>query len=289
MKTCLVTGATGFLGSMVVERLKEQYEVLGVGFNQVPKDGLQVDLRDRDAIEQMMGDVRPNLVVHCAAYRDPDFCEEHPDETVRMNIYAVRDMVEVLPIEARFLYISTDYVFDGNHPPYTEEDAPDPISMYGRSKAMAEPFVLQREGGIVLRVPLLMGAGKTLEQSGFIYQMYQAVKEGKELELDDVLVRHPTWINDVAEAIAFLFQRGESGIFHCSSLRGGTRYAWTREVGEILGMDTAHLNPSSKVIQRKAGRPVNSKLAVDKLQGLGFDHFTDFSEVVRQVLGSFWV
>lgn len=283
----MVTGATGFLGKAVAARMASRFSIARAGNRNGGEGVVRTDLRDRDAVGRLIDRERPAAVVHCAAYREPDFCEEHPDEARRLNVDAVRFLCEALSPSARLVLISTDYVFDGEQPPYREESPRGPLSVYGQSKAEAEDIVLSRHGSLVIRVPVLVGAGATLESSGFIGEMIRAVREQKPAGLDDYHVRFPTWTVDVAEAIAFLLEREAEGCFHVSGPDGGTRYALTLDVARILGMGAGHLSPSRAPVRRRAVRPRDAHLAADKIRSLGFKHLTAFPEVIRAVMGSF--
>jgi dTDP-4-dehydrorhamnose reductase len=286
---CLITGATGFLGREVVRCFSRAHETVGVGRERGGPDILKTDLRDESAWRGVLVRIRPDLVIHCAAYRDPDFCEDHPEETRRLNVDPVRVLAETLPSSARLVLISTDYVFDGEHPPYREESPRRPLNVYGRSKADAEDLVLARAHSLVLRIPLLAGAGANLASSGFIAQLIQPLQTLQPMELDDVLIRVPTWTRDVAEALVFLADRGAEGVFHMSALRGLTRYGWTVEIARRLGKPTDHLKPSRDVVARKAARPRDATLSTAKLRSMGYNRFTDFPDVVRHVLSSLGV
>ena len=276
------------MGRAVVQRLGVDRHVHGVAFRQADRFAA-LDLRNPDEVAAYLRAHRPDAVVHLAAYRDPDFCEEHRDETWALNVRPLESFCEWLPPEVPLLFVSSDYVFDGNRPPFKEDDPVCPINVYGESKAAAERVVLQRPGATVLRVPLLVGAAASVETSGFIAQMWQAVREKTPRVEDHVIVRFPTWIRDVAEGIAFLLDHRASGCFHLSSLRGATRYEWMREFAELVGESADHLSPSTEIVPRRAARPLNSQLNSDRLRSIGFEHLTDFREVMRQVLAGFSV
>ncbi len=273
---CLITGASGFLGTACMRRLSPAYEVTGLCFDHAGNDLVRVDLRDRQALGALLERFAPDVVLHCAAYRQPDFCEQEPEEAARLNVEPVAVMARTLPDGARLLFISTDYVFDGEDPPYSEEHPTNPVNSYGRIKAEAEALVLGHARGLVLRIPVLIGAGP-----GFVAQMVRAVQSDEEQEIDDVIIRFPTWIDDTAEAVAFLLERAVQGIFHYSARRGGTQYAWHCEVARLMGLSHDHLRPSTGMVPRIARRPANSQLSVEKIQALGFSRFTDFSQVFR--------
>lgn len=287
MKRCLVTGATGFLGREAAARLSADFQVVGLGYRQGGPGLLQVDLREPDALRAVLRQVKPDVVVHAAAYRGPDLCEDDPREAWRLNVDPVRVLCEALAPSCRLLLMSSDYVFDGEDPPYREDSTRRPVNRYGQSKVEAEDLVMARPGSLIIRAPVLVGAGPSLASSGFIGEMVSAVRSLAPVVLDDVLVRFPTWTRDVAEAMRFLLRKGAEGVFHVSGPRGGTRYALTVEVASILGEPSGHLRPSSAVVPRKAPRPRNAQLATAKIRALGYTHLTDFPVVVGHVLRGF--
>ena len=289
MRKCLVTGASGFLGREVVARLSRGWEVVGLSLHHGGAGLRRVDLRQPEALRDVLADVRPDLVVHCAAYRDPDFCERDPEETRRLNVQPARVLCESLPAAARLVFISSDYVFDGDHPPYFEDSPRRPLSLYGRSKVEAEDIVLGRAGSVVIRNPVMIGAGPDAESSGFITQMWRAIRDRRPVERDDLRIRFPTWTRDVAAAVEFVVEKGLGGAFHVSGPRGGTAYALTMETAAILGQPAGHIRPSKAIPPGQAPRPQNSQLATDKLRSLGCLGFTDFAVVVRTVLESFGI
>lgn len=285
MKTILITGAGGFLGGVLVRKLTSAGRVVGTGRQHADR---RVDLRDPEAAHRLLAETTPDVVVHAAAYRDPDFCEEHPEETRRLNVEPVRLLASELPPAALLVLISTDYVFDGASPPYRENSLRHPLGVYGRSKMEAEDLALSRPGSLVVRVPLLIGVEPAHRgPAGFILQMARQILDGQPADVDDVLIRFPTWTEDVAEAVAFLLEKRAAGVFHMSGARGATRYAWTVETARLLGRVADHLKPLTIPFPRPARRPLNAELATHKLRSLGFARFTDFASVAEPILTRF--
>jgi dTDP-4-dehydrorhamnose reductase len=283
----LVTGASGLLGRALAARLEDLGSITGVGHSNPTGSLVSADLREADALESLLTDARPDVVVHSAAYRDPDFCEEHPEEASRLNLAPVERFCELLSASVPLLFISSDYVFDGAAAPYREDDERHPVNEYGRLKVMAEDLVLRREKGLVLRIPLLIGAGPTWEASGFISKTLATIRDPSPSSLDDTGVRFPTWIEDVAFAASHLLSTGAEGTYHYSALEGGTKYRWAQELADLTGLTMDHIAPDREGSSTRAARPGNTQLAVDKIRSTGFERFTPFRQVVRSVMRGF--
>lgn len=283
----LITGASGLLGRRLTARLDSEGEVTSLGFANSSPGLLRVDLRDPEALEELLDTVRPDVVIHPAAYRDPDFCEDRPDEAFRLNVGPVRQFCTLLPESVPVVFVSSDYVFGGGAAPYREEDERNPVNEYGRLKVAAEDLVLERSTGLVLRIPLLIGAGPTWETSGFVSKTLAQIQDPTPSSVDHAGVRFPTWVDDVAEAVAHLLDSGASGIFHHSCLEGGTKYDWALELADLVGLPTDHITPDREGTTTRAPRPGDTQLAVEKIRRAGLTRFTPFREAVRSILRGF--
>ena len=278
----LVTGASGFLGRQVADTLSHQHQVTRQGFRRA--EGVEVcDLRDPVAVAGLLEATSPDWIVHCAAYREPDFCELNEAEARRLNVDSTRHLLAGLPAGGRMLFVSSDYVFDGTHPPYQPGDAVCPVNAYGRHKAESEALVRAGAGHLVVRIPVLVGPDPAGVR-GFLTQMIDDVRAGKPVTVDNVLVRCPTHIADVAAAFRFLIERGDSGVWHCSAPFAGTRYALTLEVARVLGLNASHVQPSRDVIPRPARRPVDASLDAAALLAAGFLGLRGMPAVIRALL-----
>ena len=231
---CLITGASGFLGAAIAERLREESTVTGVGHQQA-YEGLRCDLRDASAVKNLLSETLPDVVVHCAAYRNPDVCAADPAEARRMNVGSIQNLCDLLAPSSYLVFISSDYVFDGTAPPYTEDSLRSAVNLYGQTKIEGEDIIAQRPNALSLRVPVLVGAGDTLANSGYIGQLISGVRNKTPMHEDAYHVRFPTWTHDVAEAISFLMSRRSTGVMHYSGSAGETRYEAAQSVARLLG------------------------------------------------------
>jgi dTDP-4-dehydrorhamnose reductase len=282
-----VLGGSGFLGSAALPELDRIFHVIPTSAK--PRGGRfhTLDIRDAVALRGFIRDANPDIVIALAANRDPDNCEENPDEARRLNTDPIAVLIETLSNEVTLLFVSTDYVFDGLNPPYKEEAVKNPISVYGKTKSDAEDLALSRANSIVLRVPLLMGWMEHVDQSGFFSQLLNDLKNPGPLALDDVLARYPVWTRDAGNAMCNLLKVGATGIWHFSTVRQLTRYKAACEMGELLGWSTEHLQPTREAIVRKARRPLNAHLDMSKWQKAGYEMPQDFKIVANQFLKHF--
>jgi dTDP-4-dehydrorhamnose reductase len=285
--TCVIVGGSGFLGREAVPELSQSYHVIPTSTK--PRGGSYrtLDIRDHVALRTFLHATNPAVVVALAANREPDACEENPAEARRLNTDPIAVMNEVLPADVPLLFVSTDYVFDGNNPPYREDSPRNPLSVYGKTKADAEDLALSRPGSIILRVPLLMGWTEQVDQSGFFSQLLKDLKTTSPLALDDVLKRYPVWTRDVGTAMRGLLTSGATGIFHFSTTRPLTRYKAAVEMAHLLGWPSDHLQPSDVIIPRKARRPADAHLDMGKWKSLGYAMPNDFSDVAMRFLQHF--
>jgi S-adenosylmethionine synthetase len=281
----LITGASGLLGREVFKALARVATVEGWAFSRAEKFR-RIDLLDRRAVEEGIRAFAPTAVVHCAAERRPDVMERKPEESRELNVGATGHLAELCArTGALFVFMSTDYVFDGTSPPYGEEAAPAPLNLYGQSKVEAEAAVRKTAGRhCILRVPILYGPTEDLDESAVTVLAGKLIPEpGQEKSFDDGAVRYPTHTTDVAEAIALLVRRGEEGTVHCSAEEPFTKYGMAVVMAEALGLATEVLFPDPGP-PGGARRPLNAHLNNTRLRRLGFRKYRAFREEIGSVL-----
>lgn len=184
----LLTGAAGLLGCDTAKCLQHAgYDLLKVRQHESP-DFLALDLMEPESfsfLEKMAWDA----IVHTAAWKEPDRCEQDPDSAFRMNSEATRRLAQLCAERNGWmLFISTDYVFNGKNPPYSEDSIPDPLNVYGQSKLAGEKAVLELlpETGAVLRVPFLFGASAGLDRCALLKTTWNALHADFPWRMDDL-------------------------------------------------------------------------------------------------------
>jgi dTDP-4-dehydrorhamnose reductase len=249
----LVTGANGMLGTALLPRLAAEHEVVGVDF----KD---FDISRETSVQKAFGDLRPDFVFHLAAYTDVDGCEEHPQMAREVNAQGTRNVARsCAEIGAVLLYVSTDYVFDGSmERPYREDDAPNPLSVYGQSKLGGEQHVqslLARH--FIVRSSWLYGPrGKN-----FVATILKAAKERDELRVVSDQRGSPTYTEHLAVKLAQMVRVQSYGIYHVTGAGNCSWFEFAQAILELGGFERVRVVPiSTQELGRKAPRPANSVL-----------------------------
>lgn len=181
VRKVLITGASGLLGRAVKKEFERDaaWKVLGLAYSRAGGDLRKIDLSDFEAVRDVVNEFRPDVIVHAAAERRPDVVDNNIDLATKLNVDVSQNLALVAKASNSFLlYISTDYVFDGNDPPYKPEDQPNPLNTYGHLKWAGEKAVLnaypQRSG--ILRLPILYGEVEHLEESAVTGEYKVATK-----------------------------------------------------------------------------------------------------------------
>ncbi|WFC95064.1 Vacuolar protein sorting-associated protein vps5 [Malassezia brasiliensis] len=281
----LVTGASGLLGRAVVAAAEARGdEVVGVAHSRAQGALRKLDLCDADAVRALLADVQPDAVIHTAAERRPDAMEAHPDEARRLNVDVPAQLVAAcanLERPARLVHLSTDYVFDGAHPPYRPGDAPHPLNAYGQSKLDAEQAIAnasQPGQATCVRVPVLYGDTEYDGESA-VNVLLGALLQTAPAKMDAHGVRFPTNVADVARfllAVCAYNQGPLPPILHFSATEAMTKYdmclamaaAWETASGAKVATD--HLVPERAPDPNAATqRPGNCQLDTQASAALG--------------------
>jgi dTDP-4-dehydrorhamnose reductase len=255
----IVTGARAQLAGAIIDTFSPDAQVIACSRT-------ELDITDANAVLALVSTERPDLIINCASYNFVDQAEDDPQQALNVNAFGVRVLARAATeVDAVLVHYGTDFVFDGHASrPYTEEDAPNPQSVYAQSKLLGEWFALQAPRAFVLRVESLFGG--TLAKSS-IDRIVGAIAEGREAKVFMDRTVSPSYVVDVAAATKALVERGEPGLYHCVGTGSATWYEVAQEIARVLGKaKDARLAPISVAdVALRAKRPQYAALANDKL------------------------
>lgn len=255
----LVTGANGQLGYDIIKELQKQnIECFGT----TRKD---FDITDFKATENFIIKFMPDVVIHCAAYTAVDKAEDELDLCYKVNTSATEGIAEnCKKINAKMLYISTDYVFDGAKEGFYEvEDKPNPINVYGKTKLLGEEAVQKTlDRYFIVRISWVFGE----HGNNFVKTMLRLGAERKVLNVVADQYGSPTYTADLAPLLVEMIKTEKYGIYHATN-EGVCNWAeFAEKIFEVAKMDVKVNRITTSEYPTKAKRPLNSRLSKDKIQ-----------------------
>lgn len=271
----LVTGAGGQLGQELVTAFGDR-DVTGL-------DHASLDVADEQAVQAAIEAARPDIVVHAAAWTAVDACEGDPDRAFGVNAGGTAHIVRAARVaDARVLYVSTDYVFEGTKSePYVETDVPNPLSVYGASKLAGE-LVLGGQDTIV-RTSWVCG----LHGANMVKTILRLAAQRPELHFVDDQRGHPSFCDDLARMIRRLVDDERTGTFHVTNQGVVSWYEFARAVLEAAGADPERVHPIATADlhpPRPAPRPANSVLENAALRAADIPLLPDFHEPLARMV-----
>lgn len=267
----LITGASGILGVNLALEAAKHHQVFGV-VNRHPLQTdafktLQADLLEPGALSRVLGETQPDWVIHCAALADVDQCESQPELARRLNSELPGKLAEIVARGgARLVHISTDAVFDGQRGGYTEEDQPNPLSTYAKTKLAGEQAVLQANPDAVVARVNLHGWSLTGKRSLAEFFYYNLKAGNPVMGFTDVYFC-PLLANHLAGLLLQVLEAKLSSLYHVVSSECLTKYDFGLRIAERFGLDASLISPSSvEDSSLSAARSPNLILKVDKLE-----------------------
>ena len=231
----------------------------------VPWDLGEIDIREEKETVEKIGELRPDVIINAAAFTRVDDCESQMDQAFAVNAEGMRHVaLAALRCQAKVVYLSTDYIFDGKKKePYLEADPPHPLNAYGRSKWKGEEYVralLKR--WLIVRTQWLYGKhGKN-----FVTSILGQAKERDELRIVDDQVGSPTYSVDLSKVLATLIQKEAEGVFHVTNSGTCSWYEFGKAILQLSGLAKVRVIPiSSQELKSPATRPPYSVLDCQKL------------------------
>nr|XP_018902195.1 PREDICTED: methionine adenosyltransferase 2 subunit beta-like [Bemisia tabaci] len=296
-KKVFLTGASGLLGRAIYKKFKSGgWDIQGTAFTRVTEDLIKVDITNEKELKDTVAKFQPKFIIHCAAQRFPDKCDKNPKEAELLNVTATEYIAAIaqqrmIPL----IFISTDYVFDGKNPPYQPISEPNPVNLYGKTKAEGETITLSKSlKNMILRVPVLYGPVTSLSESAVTSLLQNLLNTEKPITVSNYEKRRPAHVDDIASICFDLLQQKIKdpelkGIFQWSGEEVFTKYQMIQVMSEVFNLKMDHITPDSKEPDPSAAaRPFDVTLDSSRLKSLGIHHHTIFKEGIKRDLAK-WV
>lgn len=273
----LVTGVKGQLGyDVMAELAKRNIEAIGVDID-------EMDITDKISVEKVIGEAAPDVVVHCAAYTAVDAAEDNEALCRRVNADGTRNIAEVCKkLDCKMVYISTDYVFDGQGTrPWEPDDERHPLNVYGQTKYEGELAVQENLSKyFIVRIAWVFGKnGKN-----FVKTMLKLAETHDKLTVVNDQFGSPTYTYDLARLLVDMIQTDKYGIYHATNEGICTWYEFACEIFKQAGVNVNVIPVTAAEYQAKAKRPENSRMSKSKLTENGFERLPSWQDALRRYI-----
>ncbi len=279
----LITGSNGLLGQKLLHKLRVDEYIICIatskGVNRVSKKNgytyIDLDITNEQAVTRVITEAKPDVVINTAAMTNVDLCEDERKACDDLNVRAVQYLADsCLKIDAHLIQISTDFIFDGENGPYTEEDIPNPLSYYGCSKLKSEELLQSHAvRWTILRTIIVFGVGEKLSKGNIVLWAKEALEKGDKLNLIDDQFRAPTLAEDLADICILAAKKKAFGVFNASGKDIMSIYEIVERIAQHYGNSTDNLNKiSTATLNQKAVRPPKTGFILDKsVNELGYN------------------
>ncbi len=289
----LLTGANGFLGHYLAKQLlNKEHEVIATGKGEcrLPFTGHKnfryaaMDFTDPFAVHDVFEKYSPGVVVHAGAMSKVDECEQNQWEAYRANVEGTITML--INAEAHhcfFIFISTDFIFDGRQSMYSEEDMPGPVNFYGKTKLEAEEAVLEYEHDWAIIRTILVYGDPLSGKDNILTVTRKKLEKGERYNVVSDQTRTPTYVGDLASAIVSVIERKATGIYHIGGADILTPYQMACAVADHCKLDKTLIKEVTEAnFSQPAKRPAKTGFVIDKAKRkLGYDPIP-FSEGLKK-------
>lgn len=259
----LVTGANGLLGFDISKELTSRdYNHLLV------RNSRDLEITNSNEVDKMIVDYKPDVIIHCAAYTNVNQAEKENQKCIDTNILGTTNIINSSrKIDAKVVYVSSDYVFDGKKDgPYEEDDISNPLNEYGKTKYLGELEVLKYDKIFIVRTSWLFG----INGNNFVKKMFDLSKTKEEVYVVQEQVGSPTYTVDLAKLIIDMSLTSQYGVYHATNSGYVNRYELAKAIFKISGSTKIVKPKVASSLSSEAIGPTNSRLNNQKLASNGF-------------------
>ncbi len=281
-KKILITGSNGLLGQQLVVHFSTSPDFKVVGCSRGENKVLSVnnfryynlDITNKKDLNEVLQTEKPEIIINCAAMTNVDQCEEEQKECDKINIDAVNELVNYCKKnKTKLIHLSTDFIFEGKKGYYKEDELPNPLNYYGKSKLKSEQLLIQSLSDFaIIRTILVYGTTQNTNRSNVVAWIKNSLESGKEIHVVSDQLRMPTLVTDLVKAIDLIIQKDAKGIFHISSNELLSIYEIAMLVAEEFNLDKTKISTiTTRELNQKAKRPLKTGFLLAKAESeLGF-------------------
>ena len=267
MKKILITGAFGQLGTSLCKVLSNE-SILAAGrviISTKKYKCIELDITNQRKVAEIIRNYKPDIIIHLAAMTDVDGCEKTPEIAFDVNVKATENLLT--SFTGKFIYISTDYVFDGEKGPYFEDDKVNPMSVYGKTKLYGENLVQQSDiDWVILRSNIIFSYSDRTKAS-FVNWVVDSLKKRQMITVVNDQWNNPTWTNDLAKVISKIIEKDINGLYHYGGRDYLNRLEFAKMIASTFGLDGSLIKPiTTSELNWLAQRPLKSGLYTNKIE-----------------------
>jgi dTDP-4-dehydrorhamnose reductase len=264
-----ITGSSGLLGNEVVKLAKRDYDVTSLhNTKTIYSDSVQLDITGTEPVLGFFSRLRPDVVIHTASQTNVDRCETEKENAYNINVVGTLNIAKACKnIRAKLIYISTDYVFDGEKGNYREQDTPNPINYYGTTKLEGEKQVAQYcQEYAILRTSVLYGWHPW--KQNFATWAISQLRQNKQIAVVEDHYNTPTLASNLAEMAMEFIEKDLQGLYHASGSERISRFEFAQQIAKTFELDPQLIKPikMSQLTAWIAKRPRDSSLNTEKIE-----------------------
>ena len=283
MKKILITGSNGLLGQKLIDLYLKNNDVKLIatarGINRYPIDeGYEyaiMDITSFEQVQEVIKKYKPHCIINTAAMTNVDQCEEDMVGAENLNINAVSHLIDAAnQVDAHFIQLSTDFIFDGKAGPYKEDDEPNPLSFYGKTKLEAEKIIRAKSNKwSIIRTILVYGIVHDMSRSNIVLWAKNALEKGQPFKIVDDQFRSPTLAEDLAIGCQLVEQKEAEGIYNISGKDQMSIVSLVERVADYFQLDKTSIERvSSSTLNQPAKRPPITGFNLEKsIKELGYN------------------
>lgn len=284
----LVTGAMGMLGASLVASLKHSFKVFSTdchNSNTNDINYLNFNLENQN-FDELIEWSKPDIIIHCAAITDGNYCQKNPYESFNINGYSLKKILDSTDSNIKIIYISTDAVFQSSLSSPTENQLTNPESIYGKSKELGEFFLINSERDYIIIRTTIVGKNINSDKQGFVEWIVNSVKNQKNITLFSDVIFNPISIWDLINEIKFLISSGKfyKNIFHVCGIENTTKYNFGLQLIKEMNLNNQYiLNSKITEFKNRAKRSNDQTMDCSKYINLTKRKLPNLSETVKSI------